>query len=43
MTKLAFSVNVTDAEDTVDCDDVVVSYVLGHDTHGHPPRHRKRL
>ena len=34
--ELEFKVTVTDPEDpTVDCKDVTVKYVLGHDTHGH--------
>ncbi|MFI7436509.1 ThuA domain-containing protein [Micromonospora haikouensis] len=32
-----FTVTVTDPEDgTIDCDRVTVTFVLGHDTHGHP-------
>ncbi|MBB5868872.1 glucose/arabinose dehydrogenase [Allocatelliglobosispora scoriae] len=32
-----YSVTVTDAQDgTIDCNRVKVSYILGHDTHGHP-------
>ncbi|MFC4588527.1 ThuA domain-containing protein [Sphaerisporangium corydalis] len=35
--QVKFTVEVTDAEDgTVDCDDVKVQAILGHDTHGHP-------
>lgn len=36
--QVAFEVNVTDPEDgdAVDCDQVEVSYILGHDQHGHP-------
>ena len=34
--KIPFVVTVTDPEDgVVDCDDVQVTFVLGHDTHGH--------
>jgi PKD repeat protein len=34
---IPYSVTVTDPEDgTVDCSDVTVAYVLGHDQHGHP-------
>ncbi|GAB4050107.1 ThuA domain-containing protein [Catellatospora paridis] len=34
---VSYSVTVTDAEDaTIDCSRVKVSYILGHDTHGHP-------
>jgi hypothetical protein len=34
---IPFSVMVTDPEDgVVDCDRVVVTFVLGHDNHGHP-------
>ena len=34
--ELEFKVTVTDPEDpTVDCKDVTVKYVLGHDSHGH--------
>jgi glucose/arabinose dehydrogenase/PKD repeat protein len=32
---VAFEVSVTD-EDAIDCTRVQVTYVLGHDTHGHP-------
>ncbi|MBD8063620.1 ThuA domain-containing protein, partial [Oceanitalea stevensii] len=32
-----FKVNVTDVEDgDIDCDDIIVEYILGHDAHGHP-------
>ncbi|MGH3761989.1 ThuA domain-containing protein [Actinophytocola sp.] len=32
-----FQVTVTDPEDgTIDCSKVVVEYILGHDSHGHP-------
>ena len=34
--ELEFKVTVTDPEDpTIDCNDVTVKYVLGHDSHGH--------
>jgi PKD repeat protein len=34
--EIPFSVTVTDPEDsTIDCDDVQVTFVLGHDEHGH--------
>jgi PKD repeat protein/glucose/arabinose dehydrogenase/type 1 glutamine amidotransferase len=34
--QVPFTVSVTDPEDgTIDCDRVEVSFVLGHDTHGH--------
>jgi PKD repeat protein len=34
--ELEFKVTVTDPEDpSIDCDDVAVKFVLGHDTHGH--------
>nr|WP_230686530.1 ThuA domain-containing protein [Catellatospora vulcania] len=34
---VSYSVTVTDAEDgAIDCNRVKVSYILGHDTHGHP-------
>jgi cytochrome c len=32
---VAFEVSVED-DQPVDCDDVTVTYILGHDTHGHP-------
>ena len=35
--RIPFVVTVTDPEDRViDCDDVQVTFVLGHDSHGHP-------
>ncbi|GAA3232551.1 ThuA domain-containing protein [Oerskovia jenensis] len=36
--QVPFKVTVTDAEDgtQVNCDSVVVEYILGHDNHGHP-------
>jgi glucose/arabinose dehydrogenase/PKD repeat protein len=35
--QVPFSVTVTDPEDApVDCSKVVVEYILGHDSHGHP-------
>jgi PKD repeat protein/glucose/arabinose dehydrogenase/type 1 glutamine amidotransferase len=35
--QVKYTVKVTDAEDgTVNCDDVKVQAILGHDTHGHP-------
>jgi glucose/arabinose dehydrogenase len=35
--KVPFEVQVTDPEDgQIDCSKVKVSYILGHDTHGHP-------
>ncbi|MFJ2171912.1 ThuA domain-containing protein [Streptomyces sp. NPDC087851] len=35
--KIPFKVKVTDPEDgTIDCSKVVVRYILGHDSHGHP-------
>ncbi|TLQ42756.1 ThuA domain-containing protein [Streptomyces marianii] len=35
--EIPFEVNVTDPEDgTVDCGKVKVTYILGHDSHGHP-------
>ncbi|MEK8228241.1 hypothetical protein NKG05_22485 [Oerskovia sp. M15] len=36
--QVPFKVTVTDAEDgtQVDCENVVVEYILGHDNHGHP-------
>ena len=33
--QVAFEVEVTD-DQPVDCDQVTVSYILGHDEHGHP-------
>ena len=34
--RIPFAVRVTDPEDgVIDCDDVQVTFVLGHDTHGH--------
>ncbi|MFI9816381.1 PQQ-dependent sugar dehydrogenase [Saccharothrix variisporea] len=34
---IPFTITVTDAEDgTIDCTRVKLSYVLGHDSHGHP-------
>jgi cytochrome c len=33
--EVAYEVAVTD-EETVDCDQVLVHYIVGHDTHGHP-------
>ena len=35
--RIPFKVTVTDPEDgEIDCADVVVEYILGHDSHGHP-------
>ncbi|GAA1037210.1 ThuA domain-containing protein [Virgisporangium ochraceum] len=35
--QIPFTVTVTDPEDgTIDCSRVTVTFVLGHDTHGHP-------
>jgi regulation of enolase protein 1 (concanavalin A-like superfamily) len=35
--QVRFSITVTDPEDgTIDCDDVRLQSILGHDTHGHP-------
>ena len=35
--QVKYSITVTDPEDgTIDCDDVQLQSVLGHDTHGHP-------
>ncbi|WP_327327049.1 ThuA domain-containing protein [Streptomyces sp. NBC_01210] len=35
--EIPFKVNVTDPEDgTIDCAKVKVTYILGHDSHGHP-------
>ncbi|WP_208297325.1 ThuA domain-containing protein [Actinophytocola oryzae] len=35
--QVKFTITVTDPEDgTVDCDDVQLQSILGHDTHGHP-------
>jgi cytochrome c len=35
--QVKFSITVTDPEDgTIDCDDVQLQSILGHDTHGHP-------
>ena len=33
--KIPFAVTVTDPENAVDCNDVQVTFVLGHDEHGH--------
>ena len=33
--EVAFEVSVTDPEDDVDCDDVIVNYALGHANHAH--------
>ncbi|GAA3890952.1 PQQ-dependent sugar dehydrogenase [Streptomyces sedi] len=35
--EVPFEVEVTDAEDTeINCEDVTVTFILGHDSHGHP-------
>ena len=35
--QVKFTITVTDPEDgTIDCDDVQLQSILGHDTHGHP-------
>ena len=37
-----YSVTVTD-DQPVDCNKVQVTYILGHDTHGHPQTHGLRV
>ena len=33
---MQYTVTVTDDDDPIDCNKVSVTYILGHDTHGHP-------
>ncbi len=40
--ELQFKVVVTDPEDSsINCNDIQVTFVLGHDTHGHAEAHRR--
>jgi len=40
--RIPYSVTVTDPEDgVIDCDDVTVTFVLGHDTHGHAEQEKQ--